>query len=95
MKRQTFTELSKVVLKEFICKGKRLEGVELQRYFYHLKSRYPGKYEKMSFNENTLDDYFSNELSAIIFEFKRCGFIGPNNNVIWDSMGEIKSYLDK
>jgi hypothetical protein len=54
---------------------------DYQRYIFSMKQVWPEKYERISFDFNGHEP-FSKDLASIIFDFKLCGYLDYENNII-------------
>jgi hypothetical protein len=82
---QTYQELIQVILKELKDSRPDFKEVEPQDYFYNLKLKYPEKYKELTFNVKTKTQApFSRDLSAIFSHLRDCGFLGLDNNILFE-----------
>ena len=54
---------------------------DYQVYFFNRKKVYPEKYERIKFDTNSHKP-FSKDLASIMFDFKLCGFLDYENNIL-------------
>lgn len=73
LKRLGVSNLNKINLKEY-------QG-GYQKYFFYRKNKHPEKYERLWFNTNGHEP-FCGDLSSIIMDFKICGILDCENNII-------------
>jgi hypothetical protein len=90
MIKQTYQEVSKVILEELVVNPTNFKKLEHHKYFYDLKLKNPKKYERLTFDTNGAEPYCET-LSSIFSDFRRCGFMNSDNSLILDS---IKKYLN-
>jgi len=90
MTKQTYQEVSKVILEELVKNPVVFKGLEHHQYFYDLKIKYPKRYERLIFDTNGSEPYCK-DLANIFMDFKICGFMDYNNTPLLEP---IKKYLN-
>lgn len=86
--RQSYQEVSKVILKELVTNSVDLKKVNYQQYFYDLKMKNPENYNGLSFDTNGEDPY-SEDLESIFRDFVICGFMDLDRKIIKSSLEDI------
>lgn len=89
---QFYQEVSIVIMRELVKSKVNLKETDPQDYFYNLKSKYPKKYEGLTFDTN--GEPFSKDLSSILFDFKVCGFMDFDNKLVSSAMDRINEYIN-
>jgi hypothetical protein len=87
---QTYQEVSKVIERDlmdlrikmgFDTLGEVDKKISVQKYFFERKTRYPDKYERLTFDTNGPEP-FSKDLSSIIQDFRVCGILKTKYDIL-------------
>ena len=87
---QTYQEVAKIVAEDlkklrtsrgFDTLGEVNKKLNVQKYFYDLKSKYPEKYERLMFDTNGHEP-FSKDLEEILSDFRVCGILKTKYDIL-------------
>jgi hypothetical protein len=90
MIKQSYQEVSKVIqvdLKNLRVKmgfdtlGEVNEKINVQKYFFTRKTKYPENYERLTFDTNGAEP-FSKDLESILSDFRTCGILQTKYDIL-------------
>ncbi|MEK6833143.1 MAG: hypothetical protein AABY32_03775 [Nanoarchaeota archaeon] len=90
--KQSYQEVSKVILEELVLNPVDFKKTNPQIYFYDLKLKHPEDYGGLIFDINGHEPY-SKDLNSIFMDFKICGFMDFDNNMVMKSLEDIRKYV--
>jgi hypothetical protein len=90
MGKQTYQQVSKVILEELVANPVSFKKVDYHEYFYNLKIKNPEKYERLGFDTNG-GTVYCKDLSSIFMDFMICGFMNYDRTPL---LKPIKKYLN-
>jgi hypothetical protein len=90
---QSYQEVFKVILRELVESKVNLKEVDPHEYFYILKSEYPKRYQRLTFDTNRAEP-FSETLEEILGDFRVCVFIDFDNKIVSSSIDKIMECIN-
>ncbi len=87
---QTYQEVTKVIIWDlkklrtsmgFDTLGEVDKALNVQKHFYNLKSKYPNKYERLTFDTNGHEP-FSKDLEEILSDLRVCGILKTKYDIL-------------